>query len=38
MFLRVTLITGVGLELKSLKLASLFIGLYQILQIVGEVA
>lgn len=38
MFLRVTLVTGVGRTLKSKKLTMCFIGLFQILQRVGEVA
>ncbi|XP_050908656.1 zinc finger BED domain-containing protein RICESLEEPER 1-like [Lathyrus oleraceus] len=36
-FLRVTLVTGVGLALKSRKLTPHFIGLYQIFQRVGKV-
>lgn len=38
MFLRVTPRTGVGRVLKSKKLTPHFIGLFQILQRVGEVA
>lgn len=37
-FLRATLVTGVGCALKSQNLTPRFIGLYQILQRVGEVA
>ncbi|XP_050890689.1 uncharacterized protein LOC127096115 [Lathyrus oleraceus] len=37
-FLRVTLVTGVGRELNSCKLTSRFIGLYQIFEKVGDVA
>ena len=38
MFLRVTLVTGVGLALKSKKLTSHFIGAYQISERVGNVS
>lgn len=38
MFLRVTLVTGVGRALMSKKPISHFIGQFQILQRVGEVA
>ena len=38
LFLRVTLVTGVGRALKSRKLTPCFIGLYQIAERVGEVA
>lgn len=38
MFLRVTLIIGVGLALKSRKLTPCFIGPYRILQRIGYVA
>ena len=38
MFLRVTLVTGVGRDRKSNKLTACFIGLYQIIKRVGEVA
>ena len=38
MFLRVTPVTGVGRALKSRKLTPCFVGPYQIMQRIGEVA
>lgn len=37
-FFRVTLVTSVGRALKSLKFTPYYVGLYQILQRIGEVA